>query len=279
MVLFLANFPDKHTLTEGMSQRMVAIDERAMDQQRVYLFVSHRCFWSMETAETKPGVIQYRCNLFRHFGFICKLLRDASVIYIHSVINLMPLLPAWLLAAKGSRTVFDAHGVVPEEHLLAGFKLKGRLYGLTESALFRRADVVVTVSRSMERHFRKKYPQSRAAYITYPILPVHLVRHQDRLPSVAADDTVRVVYSGNTQKWQNIELMLSLIRRNLSGNIHYDILTRDTEQMNRYLAQAGLEGEKGIHVACVPPETLGDYYSRAHYGFVLRDDITVNRVA
>ncbi|MGK6349754.1 glycosyltransferase [Parapedobacter sp. DT-150] len=278
MVLFLANFPEEATISEGMSQRMIAIDEQAQRHERTYLFVSHRLFWKMESVEIKPGVIQYRCNLFRHFFFIRSLLREADAIYIHSVIHLLPLLPAWLIVRKHAHIILDAHGVVPEEHLLAGISWKSKAYDLSERILFNRVDVAVVVSKAMERHFREKYPRSPARYITHYILPIHVIQ-DGYTPAEQQLDVIRVVYSGNAQKWQNIELMISIIKKNLSERIQYDILTGDLKQMNAYLRNAGLDNEKSISVAKVSPQELSAYYARAHYGFVLRDDIVINRVA
>src|SRR5690606_6210947 len=45
------------------------------------------------------------------------------------------------------------------------------------------------------------------------------------------------------------------------------------------LAKFGMETDDNLRVLTVTPDELGDYYRQAHYGFILRDDITVNRVA
>ncbi|MFC3199216.1 glycosyltransferase [Parapedobacter deserti] len=277
-VLFLANFPATEALSEGMSQRMAAVDEQYEEYERAYLFVSHRLFWFKERYKVKRGALQYHCNLFRHFFFIHKLLKKADVIYIHSVINLLPLLPVWLITRKHAKVILDAHGVVPEEHLLAGKRWKGKLYGLSEKVLFDNVDTVITVSEAMKRHFQVKYPVSRARYILYRILPVNIVQDDYELED-HHEPPIRVVYSGNTQKWQHIELMISIIKENLSERIRYDILTGDLEQMRGYLRDAGLDSAHNVHVAKVSPQELKSYYKLAHYGFVLRDEIVVNRVA
>lgn len=279
MLLFLANYPDASTLHEGMSQRMVAIDEQVKDQQRAYLFVSHRLYWKREAVEVKKDVIQYRCNFFRHFFFILRLLRGADTVYIHSVINVLPWLPIVPALRKRSNVILDAHGVVPEEHMLSGLRLKSRLYGLSEGSIIHRANVVIIVTRAMEQHFRKKYPKSNPQYVRYTILPHHLLNDGVADLLAETDEIVRIVYSGNTQKWQNIDLMISVIKRNLSKRIKYDILTGEPEIMQKHLETAGLDKEPNINVFNVSPGELKHYYKRAHYGFVLRDDINVNRVA
>lgn len=279
MLLVLANYPDEKTQKEGMSQRMIAVDEQLDDRPRQYLFVSHRLFWQREKETPKPGLVQYRCNLFAHFFFILRLLRQSKTVYIHSVINVLPWLPLVPFLPRRARVIVDAHGVVPEEATLGGNRTKAWLYGLSERLAMRRADMVITVTKAMETHFRQKYPQSKARYETCPILPAHIVGDGNVDLAVQGEEDVHVVYSGNAQPWQNIELMLAVIRENRSPRIKCHILTGDIPSMRRHLEEAGLADDPHIELATVPPDALRDYYRMAHYGFILRDDITVNRVA
>src|SRR5690554_6019372 len=158
MLLVLANYPDENAQKEGMSQRMMAVDEQLHDRPRQYLFVSHRLFWRREKETPKPGLVQYRCNFFAHFFFILRLLRQSKTVYIHSVINVLPWLPLVPFLPRHARVVLDAHGVVPEEAALAGNRRKAWLYRLSERAAMRRADLVITVTRAMEAHFRRNIP-------------------------------------------------------------------------------------------------------------------------
>ncbi len=278
MLLVLGNYPDTKTEKEGMSQRMLAVDDEFRGHFRQYLFVSHRKFWRREKETLKPELVQYRCNLFVHFFFIFRLLRQSKSVYLHSVINVLPWLPLVPFLPRRTRVILDAHGVVPEEAALAGNSKKAWLYGLSERATMRRADIVITVTQAMEAHFRRKYPRSPTHYKTYAILPAHILEDTNVELSAEGGD-VHVVYSGNTQKWQNIALMLSIIKQNRSPRMKYHILTGDIPSMRTHLEQAGLAEDPHIQLATVSPDDLKDYYRIAHYGFILRDDMTVNRVA
>ena len=280
MVLILADFPNEHTRHEGMAQRILAVDKQIESVDRQYLFVSHRRFFRKQQEPVVGSVTQNRCNLFRHFFFILGLLRNASTIYVHSVINLLPILPLFPLLNKTTFVVLDAHGIVPEEQQLAGRSIKARLYAIAERMVFQRADRVLVVTNAMETHFRKKYPQSVPDYVRYSILPAHLdpeQQHQVEAPS-APEGVLRVVYSGNLQSWQNIDLMIQLIQANLSNRIRYDILTGEPEAMKDRLSAAGIDSPN-IYVQTVAPAELSQFYQAAHYGIILRDDIAVNRVA
>src|SRR5690606_30060295 len=159
MLLFLANYPDERTRYEGMSQRVIAIDKQYKNEPRVYLFVSHRLFFKKQMQRIDDQALQYRCNIFVHFFFIMKLFRQADMLYFHSVLNVLPVLPMLLFIKFGQSVILDVHGLVPEEQRLAGTKWKSALYQWSERAIFARANVAIVVTNAMKRHFQKKYPE------------------------------------------------------------------------------------------------------------------------
>src|SRR5690606_13514204 len=110
--------------------------------------------------------------------------------------------------------------------------------------------------------------------------PAHLQPEQQPVIAAHTEDeaVLRVVYSGNLQSWQNIDLMIQVMKSNLDDRIQYDILTGEPEELKRRLQAEGIAMDR-ICVQTVAPSALGDYYRAAHYGFVLRDDMVVNRVA
>lgn len=175
--------------------------------------------------------------------------------------------------------VLDLHGLPPEELALSGHVLKSRLYGISERIVIHRAATVIAVTQAMVAHFKRKYPAVKTNYQVFAIVPRHLPAQPPLLAETAKDDVVNVLYSGNTQSWQNIVLMVELIRNNLSPHIRYYILTGEVEIMRKHLEKAGLAGHKAISVQTVSPGSLKTYYEKAHYGFILRDDIPLNHVA
>ena len=73
--------------------------------------------------------------------------------------------------------------------------------------------------------------------------------------------------------------MLKTISQNISDNIHYTILTGELDIMKSLLVKSKLDNLVSINVLSVQPSQLSEYYQKANYGFILRDDITVNNVA
>src|SRR5690606_34524606 len=181
-----------------------------------------------------------------HSCFIFNLFRKANTLYFHSVINVLPVLPMLSVVRRNQRVVLDAHGLVPEEQRLAGTRWKSALYQLSERRIFKKADVVITVNSAMERHFRSKHPSAQPRYLVLPIMPDHLRKDAYDFPTVVEDGEIRVVYSGNTQLWQNIDVMIDVIKRNRSARIRYDLLTGEPELLRRYLAEAGLADAPNI---------------------------------
>lgn len=279
MILFLAQYPYAGQEQEGMNQRIIAMDDHFADRSRSYLFISHRQYWRRKKREIKPGVQHYYCNTFLHFFFILSLLRRADQYYVHSVVHVLAFLLYLPFFSRKKRLIWDVHGVAPEEQTLAGNATRAKQYALCERVLMKRAQVAICVTDRMVVHYKQKYPWAHITYQVYGILPAHLLQDAYELAPVQPSDIVNVIYSGNTQRWQHITLMLQCIREHRAPHIHYTILTGDLQGMRQQLKEAGLEHEPTITLAKVAAHELKSYYSRAHYGFILRDDIAVNQVA
>lgn len=282
MILFVANYPTLETIKEGMSQRMFAVDNQFEAEVRCYLFVSHRMFWKKKEIEIKEGIKQYRCNLFVHFFFILNLFRRSNLVYFHSMLNAFLVFPMFFLGKREAKYVLDVHGIVPEEQAMNGRHLRAKLYNLIERKLFKILDYAVVVTEQMKDFYVRKYPYTKhkVKYIVYPIISDNILKVKFDDFENEENQTVEVIYSGNTQSWQNIPSMVELIKKNIFSNVNYTILTGDIENMNRIFLEKGVFIENSnIVIKSVKPEELEEYYKKAHYGFILRDDIDVNRVA
>ncbi len=280
-ILFITFYPDSHWIKEGMSQRIMAIDQHFSDEQRAYLHLSPSMFYKKQRQEVEGGVTVYRLNLFKHFFRALKLLRSADVCYFHSVYNVSQALPLIPFIKKTTRIVLDIHGVVPEENKLEGKQFLSKWYNMCERYVIGKAKTVIAVTQEMVRHFRGKYPQHNPEYLVYNILPNNVIADNYTIPDTAAKEgRINIVYSGHLQVWQNIPLMVDLIRANLSDRVVFYILSGDPDGVKHHLKEKGLSADmEGIVVDSVSPSRLREYYDIAHYGFVLRDDIVVNHVA
>lgn len=269
MLLFIADYPDASSERDGMMQRIVAVDSHFTDVERTYLKVSLVKYMRGEKEKRSELLTVYRLNLIRHLFVIIALALKANCIYVHSVGNALAILPLFLLR----KIVTDMHGAVPEEFRLSGKRLAAIRYAPVEWVAVRCSRAIVTVSSAMAEHLRNKYKVAWLRSFNVPIFDEVAVPQDSS--SRSKGDVPSVIYAGGAQAWQNVDLMLQVIGK---AQRRYDfiILTGDVGMFRQRLADMGLTTVK---VTSVPKSEVYDYYARADYGFVLRDDTVVNRVA
>lgn len=275
MILFLSKYP--HTSDEyrdGFFQRVVNIDSFFENEERLYLKVClFKAFKKNIIVEgNKEEVV---CNLFIHFFYIFKLFCRSEIIYIQSVYNALSTLIFIIFFKKFY--VVDLHGVVPEELDMQGKYILSKVFNFVEKMVFARAKIIISVTNRMVDHYKNKYKNVKAEFLVYAILPSQLnTLDQKKIDNLS--DFVEVIYSGNAQIWQNVDLMLDIIKENISDKIRYTILTGQPEVFYEKILNKGIN-PKHIFLKSVSPEELESYYAKSHYGFILRDDILVNQVA
>jgi glycosyltransferase involved in cell wall biosynthesis len=269
MILFISNYPDKEGEKDGMMQRVVAVDRHFADRERVYLGI--RFFGNlrrrMEKLSDKWSV--HKVNFFLHFVLILRLAFRARGIYVHSIHNGFRALPLYLCG----NIITDLHGVFPEELGYYGKKTASALYGVIERIATRRSRAVIVVTDAMADHLRAKYGDFPAAIYTIPIFDDFSIGRKEM---GGASDTLVAIYSGGSQKWQNIDLMMEAMARS-RHNYSFVVLTPDVPFFERKAAEYGLAGR--VKVLTVRKSDVYEHYLRADLGFVLRDDSVVNRAA
>ncbi len=268
MILFVSRYPDSTGEKDGMMQRVAAVDKFFAACDRVYLGI--RFFGnlrrSVEAVSDRATV--HKVNFFLHFPAILRMALQAGGIYIHSIHNGFRALPLYLFR----NVVSDLHGVFPEELRFYGKRAGSLLYGLIERITVRRSRALVVVTEVMADHLRAKYGNFPARIYTVPIFDDSPVGGTDR----SAPGSLAAIYSGGSQKWQNIDLMMDAVAR---ARYHGPlvILTPDVPYFERKAAEYGLAGR--AKVLSVPKSAVYEHYRRAAVGFVLRDDSIVNRAA
>jgi hypothetical protein len=280
-ILFIAPFPDEQNSKEGMLQRIWAIDQLFSSEERLYLDISFTKNFLYTKATIASKAKGYRLNYFLHFPIIFFLFWRWEVVYCHSVLNYLKI--ALLAGLTEKKVVLDMHGIVPEEKLVERRQLLSFFYSCAEKLAFRATSLAVHVSKQMKAHYIKKYPAYKGKHIIYAIIPAHLRNPELQKPILNSEtrtnsNKVVIIYSGNTQIWQNIELMLRVIKKNNQPQLRYLILTGEPAEMRSMINKFDLTEHK-IEVKSVAPEQLFGHYQKAHYGFILRDDIPINRVA
>lgn len=270
MIVIVAPYPISDKQKDGMFQRIMHIDTLMESLPRVYLelyFFKH--FRKDEIVEGLVTILKF--NIFTHFFRVATLIKKADILYIHSAYNAVRL----MLFSTKAHIIFDAHGVVPEELVQEGRITASKIYSLVERQILRRCNTLICVTNTMLVHLRNKYGDCQhRQHIILPILP-RLDHNDQNLPSnISARDSNSVIYAGGIQSWQNIDKMLAAAR--MRPDMKYTFLTGNTKIFKGHLSGIGL---KDVSCFSVAPEAVQDYYLNHEYGFILRDEILLNRVA
>jgi glycosyltransferase involved in cell wall biosynthesis len=281
-ILFLADYPNSSNIKDGMMQRIAAVDLFFAESKRTYLSVSILRNRKYTITKCNNNTI-IKLNLLMHFLKLYRELRkNYQTVYIHSVYNCMPIYVYSKLCwwkKKKTNIILDVHGIVQEELFLANKKIQSWIYGMIEVWAFKNSRKVIFVTQKMKSFLLSKhryFDGKSLVYSIYPKMTENISINKNLLQDIDLNKLI-VIYSGNLQQWQNIELMLNTIRKNLSRRIQYIILTGDIKGFQQRLDKKGLTG--WVKLLSLTPQELPNIYRIAHYGFILRDEIPVNLVA
>ena len=280
-ILIIAPFPNDCDVKEGMMQRIAAIDEEIKHLERTYLHIY--LYGKKRIRETKHigNVTVEKVNFLFGANIVRNIISKADIIYCHSLYNLAFLLCGQL---EGKKIILDLHGTVPEEMLFNNQKIKSKIYDKIENNLIRKVSDIICVSNSMINYYKRKYPELTTNYHLKPIFSIGSNNDKENNTDdnlkyklgIKESDTV-ILYSGNLQRWQNIDLMLDIIGKLDNKNYKYLMLTGQPYEFSQKIID-NPNKDKFI-IRSVKPDELGPYYRLSHYGFLLRDDIILNNVA
>lgn len=279
MLVFVANYPDDINIRDGMMQRVAAIDSLVEDMPRVYLHISFLKNIRKKVEEYERYTV-YNLNFFLHFLLMIKVLRGAKLIYSHSIINLLKI----HLFYSPEKTILDIHGVVPEEHLFVGDRLKSIVYGFVEKKAILNCKLLIHVTQSMMEHYNRKYNTDVSARsLVLPIFDFNDGGCSCPTVSKPKVECFRVVYAGGLQQWQNIDLMTSLTRKILqspvASNFSFHFCFPPSVISYFKSLYPDIIASDRVSVDSFSKDEMRVFLAKCNLGFVLRDDVLVNRVA
>lgn len=276
-IVIVAPYFTEERLKDGYYKRVKAVDELFEDYYKVY--VTYETFKNEiefeEHPERNTTVVRYLPGSRTQKLLVALLMIACKRIYCHSV---------WQVKTKffklpGVKVYVDVHGIVPEEETLYGRYEAAQMYGDIEEKTVQKAECLICVTNKIKEHLQEKYGNKfKAKTIIMPIFDSSLSKYDINVPKEKPfiKEKPVVIYAGGIMKWQKIELMQESINKciNNANFMVYCPNPKEFWETWKYPKYKNLEvGSKSYQDLCK------DVYSKAHYGYVLRDDIAVNNVA
>lgn len=280
-ILIISQYPNKSNIKDGMFRRINEIDQKLeKNYNRIYFDISLKKNLKREIKKEENLEI-YKINFFKDFIFLLSKIKESDVIYIHSLHNYLKIFLIQFFI-NNKKIILDVHGVVAEETEFENKVKMAKLFEFIEKKLFKKLKKAIFVTEQMKKFYEKKYPQEMKN-IECLILPIIEEKRSKDIEisknlKIKIKDKIVVIYSGNLQKWQNIDLMMEKIYKNLSDKFFYIVLTGQKEEMEQKFKEKNISN-KYFLIDSVLPSELSKYYEVSNYGFILRDDHILNRVA
>lgn len=184
------------------------------------------------------------------------------------------------LGIKGrKKTLFWVQGIVPEESLMRNnSKLRFFLLSQMEKYALKHAGYPVFVSEPMREHYENKYDLKFGnEYYIFPCFNTSM--DKEAFDAKGKYENNYFVYAGGLAIWQCFEKTLDIYKTIEDWgipNTRLLVLTKDQEVARRMIEAKGISN---FETGFTTPDKLPSILEKAKFGFVIRDDSPVNRVA
>lgn len=195
------------------------------------------------------------------------------------VVTDSPLIAIQYLLRGFLKHIVWFQGISPEESYMA-HKSRWRYAVLSwiEKTILKKAKAVFFVSEAMKTHYEKKYKLDLDSKSF--IMPCF--NETGTVETAFFEEKYRqntFTYVGSLHAWQCFEEIVKLyaeIEKQTKESVKFCVYTFQQEEARRILQKYGVEN---YTVDCVPQEELSKQIKGIKYGFIVREDCTVNNVA
>ena len=287
VVSVLAPWYEDNTLShgEGYIRRIMEADERILSD--LFCIYFYECPYYRVSQIVADRIsdnriyIRYNANYTSQRTFVETLMAACGVCYSHSVLRIVPCenperQNRWLnIFTDDIRHILDVHGAVVEESVLHGNEDDAVWVKKAEELYFKSIKGAIVVTESMRRHFANKYScDNRICFFLIPFLSEAMVCDKETNTSKATRLTV--VYAGGVQAWQNILLMQQVVKSQSQLADYYMFVSEPDVFVKLWEKEPIPEN---VVIKTGNPDEIRKIYRQAHYGFILRDDNIINRIA
>lgn len=204
---------------------------------------------------------------------------DEPAMEVNDTVVIATAIDGFKLHLKGFRHVtFWSQGVWPEESFLRhSSRPRLAVCNYIEKKALVWAEKVFLVSNTMLRHYEKKYSID-LAHKSFIVACSNEEIHPEAFAMEGKYSRPVFTYAGSLVAYQCIDQMLCAYAkaRAVFPEARLLFFTSEVEEAEQKVAAMGLEG---VIVDSKPQDQLWKYVAEAKYGFVLREDSTINRVA
>lgn len=172
--------------------------------------------------------------------------------------------------------IYWIQGVAPEENYLVNKDaLRYLVYSFREWKALRAAFYVLFCSDSMKQHYEKKYKKLNSNYYIMPCFNEEI--HNEEILKKNYKNN-NFVYAGGLNKWQNFEGTVKYYKKleDLIPDSEFKVFVKEKELAQKILSDHNV---KRYSIDYVSQEILAKEIQDSKFGFCLRENITVNRVA
>lgn len=182
---------------------------------------------------------------------------------------------------EGRKYIYWVQGLLPEENYAQKKSvLRKRIYECIEKIMIRetgkKGRYFVMVSKYMQRHFETKYNLTISNCYVMPCN--NDVIHEESFESANKYERDIFCYAGGLSVWQCFDRTLDIYKRieQLKPDTKLLLLVPDKVRVERMVSERGI---KNYEIDYVAVDQLPHRLKEVKYGFILREDLELNRVA
>ncbi len=277
-IVFFGGYFYPERQSDGYFQRIQIVDRLFQDRWRIYVESEELAGRNIWFDRPEPNVLVLRVTGNWKLKTLVRLLVLVAVfrsrkIYFHSVLRMYDNRFGKFLYLPFVRKVVDIHGVVPEEFRMHDDFYSALIYDKEERLAVQKAGMVIVVTDAMKRYLQQKYRDAlKAQSVSFPMFPTFTPSIGARPP---ADGKPIVVYAGGLHRWQQVPKMIDAITKTVARYQHR-FYCPEPESVKAMLPA---DLESSVIVESKTHAELMAIYPQCHYGFILREDSIVNKVA
>ena len=198
-----------------------------------------------------------------------------------TVIVAARIVDAAKLYVRGYRKIIMwIQGVEPEESFMAHkSQIRFKILSLMEKQILQRALFVFFVSQEMKKHFETKYQMTFDDNHIYCMPCMNTQIHKDCFLTKNKYEKNYFAYIGSLAVWQKFEETVDVYKKIEDSGLPNTKLFVYTSEGDKAKKVLELKGIKNYYVGFVKNEELKNELKHLKYGFIIREDNAVNRVA